>query len=253
MFTLARMIPALLAGMILTTASWAHVHLTVDTQGGRIVIRAGYYGNEADYAIDADGRFTFRGDWAVPHVADLFIDGPTAGWYGSADLVLTSDYFVSTGRLVGGHFLYEIVSVTPRRGGPGEMVWGSFLDESPDFTPMAWSGGADRLTRSFDVQVGYHDHGQACAFSAPGLYDVTLVAWDRHGRYQDSSPVRVRFRVGDVSPCVREDLDCNGSVDAGDIATLLLMFGMHGGEGDLDGNALVDAGDISVLLLSFGT
>jgi hypothetical protein len=72
------------------------------------------------------------------------------------------------------------------------------------------------------------------------------------------------------------DLDESGTIDAGDIAALLLQFGTdclaagtpcYGGEfgeqgigqgpcscpGDFDGNASVDSGDIGVILLQFGT
>jgi hypothetical protein len=53
------------------------------------------------------------------------------------------------------------------------------------------------------------------------------------------------------------DLDQSGAVDAGDIGSLLLLFGDCPGSGaacpgDLDGSGLVDAGDIGSLLLAFG-
>jgi hypothetical protein len=243
--------------LVLALPARAHVHITVDTQAGRIVARAGYYGNESGYAIGTDARFTLDGRWAIPHAADVFPDGPCEGWFGCADLVLTSDYFVSTGRLVGGNFHFEIVSVTPRRGDPVRVVWGSFLDEGPDFTVLAASDGATRLERSFDVQVGGHDHGQACAFSAEGLYDLTMRVWDSHGVYADSDPFTIRFRVGAASACVPADLDCSGSVDAADIGSLLLLFGdcpsgAAGCIGDIDGSGAVDAGDIGSLLIEFG-
>jgi hypothetical protein len=42
-------------------------------------------------------------------------------------------------------------------------------------------------------------------------------------------------------------------VDAGDIGTLLLLFGAGAGSpGDLDASGSVDAGDIGSLLLLFG-
>jgi len=52
------------------------------------------------------------------------------------------------------------------------------------------------------------------------------------------------------------DLDGSGTVDAGDISVLLILFGpcppAPPCQGDLDGSGEVDAGDISVLLLLFG-
>jgi hypothetical protein len=48
------------------------------------------------------------------------------------------------------------------------------------------------------------------------------------------------------------DLDGSGTVDAGDIGFLLVLFGpCQGCPGDLDGSGEVDAGDIGSLLLLF--
>ena len=47
------------------------------------------------------------------------------------------------------------------------------------------------------------------------------------------------------------DLDGSGSVDAGDVSVLLLLFGSADMAADLDGSGSVDAADISVLLLLF--
>jgi hypothetical protein len=55
-----------------------------------------------------------------------------------------------------------------------------------------------------------------------------------------------------VEPVCNGDLDQSGTVDAGDIGTLLLLFGQAGGPGDLDASGTVDAGDIGVLLILFG-
>ncbi len=56
-----------------------------------------------------------------------------------------------------------------------------------------------------------------------------------------------------LTPCPA-DLDGNRTVDAGDIGSLLLVFGAcdAGCAGDLDGSGQVDAGDIGSLLLAFG-
>ena len=48
------------------------------------------------------------------------------------------------------------------------------------------------------------------------------------------------------------DLDGSGSVDAGDIGSMLVLFGVGAGPGDLDGSGSVDAGDIGSLLVLFG-
>jgi hypothetical protein len=58
-------------------------------------------------------------------------------------------------------------------------------------------------------------------------------------------------RVSLVAPCPG-DLDGSGSVDSGDIGSMLLLFGSPGPEGDLDASGSVDAGDIGSLLILFG-
>jgi hypothetical protein len=48
------------------------------------------------------------------------------------------------------------------------------------------------------------------------------------------------------------DLDGSGFVDAGDIGSLLILFGSSDPSADLDGSGSVDAGDIGSLLILFG-
>lgn len=52
--------------------------------------------------------------------------------------------------------------------------------------------------------------------------------------------------------CVAADLDCDGDVDAADLAMLLGAWGTGGPEGDLDGNGVVGAADLAILLGSWG-
>jgi hypothetical protein len=234
------------------SAALAHDHISVDTVGGRIVVRAGYYGNESGFAIDPSGRLMADGRLAVFPVLDVLTSGPLEGWKAGFDILLTSDFFATTGRLNGGHFRYELASVTPLNGGPGTLAWGEF-DANWDFQPSASSDGATRMTRSFDVGFGGHNHDQGYAFSADGLYDVSLVAWDSNGVYADAAPVTIRFQVGQASACVFADLDCSGAVDMGDVALILLDFGPCAGcDADLDGNGSADFGDVALALLSFG-
>jgi hypothetical protein len=103
------------------------------------------------------------------------------------------------------------------------------------------------------VGIGGHNHDQGYAFSADGLYDVSLVAWDANGVYADADPVTIRFRVGNAPSCAFADLDCSGTVDSGDVAMLLLDYGpCEGCLADLDGSGTVDFGDIALALLNFG-
>lgn len=52
-------------------------------------------------------------------------------------------------------------------------------------------------------------------------------------------------------PCAPADLDCNGTVDSGDLATLLNNWGGTG-VGDLNASGSVESGDLAILLNSWG-
>lgn len=174
-----------------------HNHMTVDTTSGapgdQIIIRAGYLPAESVFSISG-GRLLHDGEIHVYDVVDqLSQAGPLNGWYAGDELLLTSDFYFATGRLDGGNFMWELSSVTALSGGPGVLAWGDF--EVGGFAPSAVSSDATRLGRSFDTMIAGHDHEQGYAFSAPGLYDVTFIAWDSNGRYADSSPVTARFNV----------------------------------------------------------
>jgi alpha-tubulin suppressor-like RCC1 family protein len=90
-----------------------------------------------------------------------------------------------------------------------------------------------------------------------GGEDVFLVvepATSSAASFTGSSPfVKPYLAEQDARP---GDLDGSGTVDAGDIGLLLLLFGPCPAEppcpGDLDGSGEVDAGDIGFLLLLFG-
>ena len=65
----------------------------------------------------------------------------------------------------------------------------------------------------------------------------------------------ITFGCETPPPACPADLDGSSTVDAGDIAAILLVFGECPGTpcaGDLDGNGAVDAGDIASMLLVFG-
>lgn len=183
-------------------------HLTVDTstghQGDKITIKAGYYFSESDYAIQW-GRLLKSGEIVTYEVSTpLAGSGDSTGWFSGFELLVTSDFYFASGRLSGGNFQYELASINALSGGHGEAAWGDFDDEGgvEPFGAIALSGGATRLGRSFDVGIGGHDELQGYAFSAPGLYDVTFIAWDSNGVYADSDPLTVRFNVIPASPSI---------------------------------------------------
>lgn len=189
---------ASLAVSVVAGSALADNHMGVDTAAGapgnQVLIRAGYYPAETSYTISG-GRLRLDGDIAVYDVVDqLSQAGPYSGWYAGQELLLTSDFYASTGHLNGGNFMWELASITPLSGGPGIGSWGDF-DALGEFTPSALTSAGTRIGRSFDTATNQHDEDQAYAFSAPGLYDLTFIAWDSNGVYTDSASVTVRFNV----------------------------------------------------------
>ncbi|MFO0874915.1 MAG: hypothetical protein U0575_13225 [Phycisphaerales bacterium] len=240
----------IVAGLAIAPAAFAHNHLTIDTDGfpgGQTHIVAGYYPDEADFTIE-DGLLLHAGRMAIYATPETLPGGAFAGWFAGDDLVLTSDYFFFGGNLAGGDFQFELAAVTPVSGGPADLAWGKV--DAGEFVALALSSAADRPARSFAVGAGGHLHGQVMSISAPGVYDVTLIAWDANGVYVDSEPVTFRIDTG-VSPA---DLDGNGVVDGADLGLLLGAWGVCAGDGcpgDLDENGVVDGADMGLLLAAW--
>lgn len=179
------------AGLALSASAQDHNHLTVNTDGSAISIVAGYLASETNFAFDAQGRLTHDGEIFVYHVEDL-----DAGLYFGETATLTSDFFAATGNLDGGDFRYEILAITPLDGGSATNALLGFSEHgSGHFDPAADFSALTRADRSFAVGFAGHPEDQAAAFNAPGLYDLTLVAWDANGLYADSSPISLRYNV----------------------------------------------------------
>lgn len=241
----------LCAGLGSVPAALAHNHLTVDTLAGRegdpVIIVAGYYESESEWSIGEDGRLLYDGQIAVYEAGAALQDGPFRGWAAADELSLTSDFYFATGRLDGGNFQYEIVSVVPIEGGPAAFALG--VVDHGTFESDAVSDAETRLDRSFDAGVGQHRHGQAFAISENGLFDVTLVAWDSNGRYEDSEPVTFRVRASGATQ--QGDLNGDGCVNLSDLAILLAAFD-HSADGDVDGDGDTDLADLAILLANWG-
>lgn len=183
----------------------AETHITVDTASGMpgdpISIRAGYLQSESIrpsvYRIDSTGRLTLNGQPDVYTLDQPVRTGPFTGFLASLDetqLEVTSNYYAPTGRVDGGNFEYEITSVTPVAGGggtPGARFGFTAVEEGL----AAISSGATREARSFDLGVGNLYDDEVMIADRPGLYDVSLVAWDSNHRYTDSAPVTFRINV----------------------------------------------------------
>lgn len=63
---------------------------------------------------------------------------------------------------------------------------------------------------------------------------------------------QVWIQTPPTPPCVG-DIDGSGSVDGGDLAMLLSLWGSGSGHGDLDGSGTVDGADLAVLLSNWGS
>lgn len=209
--------------LVITCASSAHNHVTVDTvsgkSGDKILLRAGYYPTESAYSI-SDHRLLKNGRTACYDLPDTFVSGPVLGWFGGGDVLLTSDYFFLTGRLNGGDFRWEMTSVSPVFGDVPRVVWGAF-DEFGEYAVMAASDGPTRAMRSFSTPAGDHNHDQAYGLNAAGLCDVTFIVWDASGKFIDSEPVTIRFRSGPPCPA---DIDPDGVVDDRDFVVFAAAY-----------------------------
>lgn len=175
-----------------------HTHFAVDTEtgtaGDQTLIRTGYYPGEEDFSIGDDGRVWY-GDVYAQYLLNVDIPfDPFDGWIGGGGVVLASDEFFDTGRLGGGDFWFEIIDFQPVAGSSdAEMSWAIYHDGM--LMNIARSGGETRMDRSFNVGIGLHVHGQLAMVSHPGIYDLTIQAWDENGVYTDSSAVTMRFEA----------------------------------------------------------
>lgn len=182
-------------------AALGETRLTVDTASGspgdRIVIRAGYNVTTPVHSIDSSGRLLLNGQIDVYTLYLPATRGDFLGFYGTKDetqLELTSDWFAPTGRLNGGDFRYEITSVQPVPGGGGspDVRYGY---NAPGEGLEAFSDALTRDRRSLELGVGNLYDDEVMYADRPGLYDVSIVAWDSNSRYADSAPVTFRIDV----------------------------------------------------------
>jgi len=196
---------AIAAALVAASAS-AETHVSVDTASGQpgdpISIHAGYYSTESipphRYTIDpSTGRLLLNGQPDVYILSQPARTGPFTGFFGSVDetqLEFTSNFYASTGRLDGGDFQYEITSVTPVPGGGG-AAGARFALQAAEEGKFALSSAATRLGRSYDVGVNNLYDDEVMLADLPGLYDVTVVAWDANGKFTDSAPLTFRINV----------------------------------------------------------
>ncbi len=228
--------------LILVTVSGvcaAHNHVTVDTLAGLggdpVLVDVGYLPSESGYSVDAQGVMLFAGQRKVYSLTQIVATGEYQGWYSinSDQLTLTSDFHYISGRLgLGfsfqtfayqqpGDFRFEVVQVVPVCG-RSDAVYAHGVAGN-----MAESDGASREEKSFAVGVGEHQHNQRMYLSRPGVYDITLRAWDAAGIFQDDEngggEITFRASTGHAGPA---DLAPPiGVIDFFDLSAFLGYYG----------------------------
>lgn len=248
-------LPFLASPMALAAIVLAHGHVTVDTEGGlpgdRTVVRVGYLPAEAAYYLADDGTL-MKGaaPWRMKLASTVSVPNQFQGWRTATDATLTSDFFYATGRLDGGSFRFELSKVERLDGSPaGAAIGWAVVGAGGALSNVARSDGGLRNDRSFAVGIGGHVHGQYVFGQSPGVFRVTLVAWDANGTYQDSDPVTLEVQVGDLP---FGDLNGDGAVTGADLGLLLGQWG-GAGSGDLNGDGAVTGADLGLLLGAWGS
>ncbi|MDX9911685.1 MAG: GC-type dockerin domain-anchored protein [Phycisphaerales bacterium] len=227
-----------IAGLIVAAFASAaiaqdHHHMTVDTftslDGPKIKIVVGFLGGEESFSLDENGTLLFDGTPHTYELTSVFSSGSLAGWGAVQGLTLTSDYYFATGRLVGGNFHFEITNAERLNGSTSAFALGYF----PSATPFvdARSDGADRAARSYTVGNGGHQHGQFMALQNPGVYRITLAAWDSNGVYLDSDPVN--FLVEVPGWTCAGDWDESGELNSSDFLAYLNDYSAQNPAADL--------------------
>lgn len=217
----------------------AHNHVTVDTPAGLagdpVLVDVGYLPAESGYSVDAQGVMLFAGQRKVYSLTQVVTAGEYQGWYSinSDQLTLTSDFNYISGRLgLGfsfqtftyqqpGDFRFEVVQVVPVCG-QSDAVYAHGVTGN-----IAESDGASREEKSFAVGVGEHQHNQRMYLSRPGVYDITLRAWDAAGIFQDEETGggEVTFRVSTGHAGPADLAPPFGTIDFFDLSAFLSYYG----------------------------
>lgn len=170
-----------------------HNHITVDTDGAQVLLDTGYLPDESGFEIAADGWVMYEGERLVRESIAEWTGSPLTGWQLGAESVFTSDFYAPTGRLDGGDFWIEITGFEFVGGDRrSDFAWAT-RDRS-QLEQIGQLSGETREERSFYVGNNRHPHGQVWLAERPGLYELTVTAWDANGVYADSGPVRMYIR-----------------------------------------------------------
>ena len=84
-----------------------------------------------------------------------------------------------------------------------------------------------------------------------GDHPNTVTVGDTTG-WGHSETLTATILIESVPLCSGPDLDCDGAVDGGDLATLLSTWGDAACRTDLDGDGVTGSGDLAILLAAWG-
>lgn len=176
------------AALSAAAAAQDHNHITVDSDGSKIILDTGYLPDEEQFSIDADGWVLEDGQRLMRESIAEWTGTPLTGWQLGSETVLTSDFYAPTGRIDGGDFWYEIVAFDRLWGdGTSDFAWAQ--RDGGELDAFGVLSGLSREDRSFRVGFSGHPHSQVWLAEQSGRYQVSIVAWDANGVYADSDPI----------------------------------------------------------------
>lgn len=185
--------------------------------GGQLQTRTQRHADNPNAPFDIASYNLFYGAPATMVVAEGGGPSPVAGWYAQSSIATNpvtdrqtfnptgADAFVAAGRLTGGSFAYEIMSVTPLGSSPaasfalGLMETTGITTDSQrrlmtmelGFDAMGMydvgqAGGGTLTNRTAHVGNGNHFHGWGFFISQQGSYEISMRVYDVTGKYATS-------------------------------------------------------------------
>ena len=195
--------------------------------GGQLQTRTARYAVDPLASFDIARYNLFHAAPSTMIAAEGGGPSPVAGWFSQSSLAANpiaerqtfnptgADSFVAAGRLIGGSFAWEIMSVTPLSGSPAAsfaiglmQTTGITTDSQRRLQTLELGldafgvydpgqpGGGTLTDRSLYLGYGNHFHGWGFFVSQPGVYEVAMRVRDVNGVYASSEAFA--FQVNSV-------------------------------------------------------